>query len=295
MKKLWVWLVLLFLLLTAACSNSSSDENYDMAMNDSANEKSDFKSSENQSNNHHESNELEINLDDTKNNQMIIYTGNIDILVNDYTTATNDILDKVQQMNGFIVQSSEYQHGENENKFGEIVVRIPQEHFQSFMNHVETTSTEVLSKTTEGTDVTEEYVDLESRLRSKEAVEERLISFMNDAEKTEDLLKISNDLSTVQEEIERIKGKMNYLENHVSFSTITINIQEKRVTIPEIQSTKELNTMENATKLFMDTINFILNVASKIVVIFIGLSPIIVPLLIVGVFILIRVKRSKRE
>src|SRR5690606_18783760 len=129
-------------------------------------------------------------------------------------------------------------------------------------------------------DVTEEYVDLQSRLRSKQAVEERLLSFMKEAEKTDDLLKISNDLARVQEQIEQIKGRMNYLENHVAFSTITINIQEKAVIIPEIKNTSELNTMENATKLFFETINAILNVFSNFIVLLIGYSPIIVPLLI---------------
>lgn len=51
-----------------------------------------------------------------------------------------------------------------------------------------------------GQDVTEEYIDLESRLKSKQAVESRLLSFMEQAEKTEDLLAISKDLAKVQEE-----------------------------------------------------------------------------------------------
>lgn len=103
--------------------------------------------------------------------------------------------------------------------------------------------------------------------------------------------KISNDLARVQEEIEQIKGRMNYLENHVAFSTITINIQEKAVIIPEIKNTSELNTMENATKLFFETINAILNVFSNFIVLLIGYSPIIVPLLIFALIILIRRKK----
>lgn len=105
--------------------------------------------------------------------------------------------------------------------------------------------------------------------------------------------KISNDLARVREEIEHIKGRMNYLENHVAFSTITINIQEKAVIIPEIKNTSELNTMENATKLFFETINAILNVFSNFIVLLIGYSPIIVPLLIFALIILTRRKKTE--
>src|SRR5690625_6804027 len=94
-----------------------------------------------------------------------------------------------------------------------MTVRIPEKHFQTFLTDTEEEAAEVLSRNVSGQDVTEQYVDLESRLKSKHAVEERLLAFMEDAKKTEDLLKISKDLATVQEDIEVIVGKMKYLEN----------------------------------------------------------------------------------
>ena len=78
---------------------------------------------------------------------------------------------------------------------GSITVRIPQKSFQAFLRDAEGQAAEVLQRRITGTDVTEEYVDLDSRLKSKRVVEERLITFMETAEKTEDLLKISADLS----------------------------------------------------------------------------------------------------
>ena len=87
-----------------------------------------------------------------------------------------------------------------------------------------------------GEDITEQYIDLESRVKSKRIVEERLLEFMGKVEKTEDLLKISSDLSKVQEEIELIVGKMKYLENQTSFSTIQIAMYENRVIVLELDS-----------------------------------------------------------
>lgn len=294
-KYLIVFTICLTIILTACSNNYTSDKAVHVAedreMQSLENEASDFQSSDGDGAEEADKTSTNRSTVETTNNQMIIYTGFIEIEVSDYNKTVTNIINKVNELNGFIVKSNEYQHRVDENRIGEIVVRIPDEHFHSFMNHVEDSSTKVLSKTTSGNDVTEEYVDLQSRLRSKQAVEERLLSFMKEAEKTDDLLKISNDLARVQEEIEQIKGRMNYLENHVAFSTITINIQEKAVIIPEIKNTSELNTMENATKLFFETINAILNVFSKFIVLLIGYSPIIVPLLIFALIILIRRKK----
>src|SRR5699024_11926322 len=109
---------------------------------------------------------------------------------------------------------------------GQMVVRVPEEHFQTFLTDAEEAAVDVLSREVSGQDVTEEYVDLESRLKSKQVVEERLLEFMDEAEKTEDLLKISDDLSTVQEDIEVIAGKMEYLENHSDYDTVEIIVHE---------------------------------------------------------------------
>ncbi|MBW9235445.1 DUF4349 domain-containing protein, partial [Leptospira santarosai] len=101
-----------------------------------------------------------------------------------------------------------------------------EENFEKFLLEAEGEAAKVLERNVTGQDVTEQYVDLESRVRSKRAVEERLLDFMSKAQKTEDLLKISEDLAQVQEEIEVMVGKMKYLENQTSFSTIEISMYE---------------------------------------------------------------------
>ncbi|WP_347548889.1 DUF4349 domain-containing protein [Pseudalkalibacillus hwajinpoensis] len=73
--------------------------------------------------------------------------------------------------------------------------------------------------------------------------------FLKKPEKTDDLLAISNDLSHVQEEIEQLKGRMNYLDNQSEFSTVIISIAQKKITVPSI-SNKELNTLTEAKENF---------------------------------------------
>ncbi|MDQ0254962.1 hypothetical protein J2S74_002344 [Evansella vedderi] len=226
-------------------------------------------------------------------NRMVIYNGNISIEVLDYHKAQQHIQDHAEELGGFVVESYLH-HSGNNDVYGTLVVRIPQENFNSFLNELESTSTKVLERSIHGNDVTEEYVDLNSRLRSKEAVEERLLSFMNDAQNTEDLLKISNDLGKVQEEIEQLKGRINYLDNHVSLSTVSIHIRERNINVPSLQEGDSLNTWKKAQSLFMDTVNSIITFFSAVIVFVIGLSPIIVPTLII-VLIIVNVHNKKKR
>ncbi|NBJ71147.1 MULTISPECIES: DUF4349 domain-containing protein [Clostridia] len=74
-------------------------------------------------------------------------------------------------------------------------------------------------------------MDLESWLHSKKVVEKRLLAFIEQAAKTEDLLNISADLAKVQEEIEQITGRMNYLQNKADLATVHIEVRENDVSL----------------------------------------------------------------
>ncbi|PKR78219.1 DUF4349 domain-containing protein [Halalkalibacillus sediminis] len=309
-KIFFVSMIIVSVFLFSACSNSSSEssDNSMEGAEDSGDEAGFVENEESSSDGEQEGTTEDSKAEaDTKTEtegtssrskkQMIIYEGQIAIEVKDYNEAYDKITDEINRVDGYIVESSEYSSGENDElRNGELTIRVPQENFRPFMSSLESASAKVLEKRTHGDDVTEEYVDLESRLRSKEAVEERLLTFLNEAEKTEDLLKISDDLSSVQEEIEQIKGRMTYLEDNVAFSTVTLSIRERSVNIAEIQTQDSLNTWERAQSFFMKTVNGIITMFSGLFVFFVGMSPVLVPLLIIGggVWMIIR-KRKKRN
>lgn len=313
-SKMTVLIAATFLLMLSACSQNDEQhtaeyEMEDVSHSESTTEQADFGAVEEaevtDDSGSGEDGERRNNTDsdiqeyeDTE--RMVIYNGHLSIEVNEYDQTQEMIQEKVNQLGGYVVESSIYQGGSNENRTGNITVRVPSEHFFSFIDGIESNSVEIMEKSTHGNDVTEEYVDLESRLRSQETVEERLLSFLDEAENTEDLLKISNDLANTQEEIERIKGRMSYLENHVDYSTISISIHERAVNIASVPDRDSLNTFERAKSLFMDTINVLINFFSAIIVFLIGLSPVLVPFILIsgGIYIYFNrrmVKKSKEE
>jgi len=227
------------------------------------------------------------------NNRMVIYNANIEIEVKDFDIAQEMITNLVNNYNGYLVDSSIYtDHQEQMN--GNIVARIPQEKFQQFLSEVESIGSKVRGKNVSGQDVTDQYVDLEARLKSKRAVEKRLLQFIEDAENTKDLLAISKDLAIIQEEIERLLGQIKYLENQSSLSTVTIQLYENKIIIPDIEK-EDLNTFEKTKKQFMDSINFLLALISSLFVFVVGNSPVLVIILafIITLFIVIK-KRTKK-
>lgn len=225
--------------------------------------------------------------------RMIIHRADLEVKVKSLEKARQDIEKKVKEYGGYIVESNIYRE-ENELMSGHLTIRIPEKYFQQFLNDAEEAAAEIMGRTVTGQDVTEEYVDLESRLKSKRAVEKRLLDFMKDAQKTEDLLKISSDLAKVQEDIEVIVGKMKYLENQTAYSTVDISMQENRVVVPGVDG-DQLNTWEKTKKQLAVSVNFLLAAASSLVVFFVGNLPVIILVAVIGLGVYYFVKRRKRK
>ena len=225
--------------------------------------------------------------------QMVIYQAEVEMRVTNFEKSIQNLEEKAQQYGGYISESNVRKEGK-EQVNGNIKLRIPQKNFQAFLHEAESEAADVISRNITGQDVTEEYVDLGSRLKSKKVVEERLISFMKGAAKTEDLLKISTDLAAVQEEIETIEGKMKFLENQTSLSTINITLYEKKVVVPNLNK-DDLNTWERTKKQFMSSTNAIITGLSVLVVFFVGNLPILIILAIVAYLGFIYVKKKKKK
>lgn len=228
----------------------------------------------------------------TEADRKVIYTANLRIEVKNYQETVDHIQAQVSDRGGYIAESNMREGSEDGSVSGRITVRVPQDKFEEFIQLVEDESSNVLESSTSGQDVTEEYVDLESRLESKRVVEERLLSFMEEAEETEDLLKISDDLGEVQQEIEEITGRMNYLENKVDLATVTINIQENNVSI---SGDKNLNTWEKTKQQFMKSINFLLSAFSGLFVFIAGSSPVLIILGIIGLVVFWMIRKRKKN
>ncbi|MGM0886773.1 MAG: DUF4349 domain-containing protein [Bacillota bacterium] len=266
-RKTMMLMFSLFLLL-AGCSSNEKDDSASESQDEKAESKMDASISGNKV--QEETAEKEGMTDERK----VIHQAQLELKVKNLEKAQMKIENKAAEYGGYVVESNVYREDE-ELVEGTITVRVPEAHFQDFLTDSEGEASEVVGRNVTGQDVTEQYVDLKARLKSKRAVEERLLAFMKDAEKTEDLLKISSDLAVVQEEIEQLTGQMKYLENQTSYSTVTITLSQDRIVVPGIDN-KELNTWERTKKQLATSANLLLKTGSGIIVFIIGNLPILI-------------------
>jgi len=227
--------------------------------------------------------------------RMVIQTAVMDIEVKNYEQAQTQLEKTLKRYNGYIVESNKNGSSE-ESLSGRMIIRLPQEHFQAFLSNVEGVSKKVNQRTVKGTDVTEEYVDIESRLKSKRVLEQRLIDFLNKSQTVENSLRISSELSNVQSDIESMLGRMKYLKDQTSLSTVELSISEEKVIIPELNVKKEeLNTGEKIEREFKTSINALVLFGSGLAVLLLGKSPIIVVYLVIGTLVYVAFRLLKKK
>ncbi|MBC8444679.1 MAG: DUF4349 domain-containing protein [Chloroflexi bacterium] len=101
---------------------------------------------------------------------------------------------------------------------------MPSEEYETAIRRLRGLAIRVLDENASGTDVTDLYVDLESRLRNLEATEIRICAFLDKATTVEESLQVNQELSEITAQIEEIKGKMNYLKDRSAYSTITVHL-----------------------------------------------------------------------
>ena len=133
-----------------------------------------------------------------------------------------------EEMGGFVVAANMYQsflEDGQEVPRASITVRVPAERLDEALERIEAESDQLpRNKTIDSQDVTAEYTDLESRLRNLEAAEAQLVEIMEDAVRTEDVLNVYNQLVSVREQIEVIKGQMRYYEESAKLSAISVEL-----------------------------------------------------------------------
>ncbi|MCZ7383088.1 MAG: DUF4349 domain-containing protein [Candidatus Methanoperedens sp.] len=160
-----------------------------------------------------------VNIIDRK----IISTASLTLEVKSVEKASNDIVKIVEASQGFISGSSTDASGGSKN--GQMTIRVPQKNFYSTIAQIEALGTEK-SRQISGQDVTEEFIDVGARLDNLKKQETRFQEILKNASTVKDVLEVERELERVRGEIESLTGRMNYLNQSVEMSTITVNVME---------------------------------------------------------------------
>jgi hypothetical protein len=167
--------------------------------------------------------------------RLVIRNANLTLVVEDPAASAAEISALADSMGGFVVSSniyeSTFEQGVRATR-ASITVRVPAERLNEALAEIKSGAVEVRSENVSGQDVTQEYTDLQSRLRNLEAAEEELREIMGSLTKAEDVLRVYDSLRQVREEIEVIKGRIQYFEQSALLSAVTIELLPDVVSQP---------------------------------------------------------------
>ncbi len=166
-------------------------------------------------------------LTGVQTNRMIIKNAELKLLVTDTDNSIDRGMQVVGDLGGYIISSRVwYQESNGKNyKFATISLGVPVTQFETAMRRLRGLALRVLDENASGQDVTSEYVDLQSQLGNLEATRDRIRGFLTDAKTVEESLRINQELTNIEGQIEQVKGRINFISNRSAFSTITVNLE----------------------------------------------------------------------
>ena len=209
------------------------------------------------------------NEQSTKNKEnitrKIIKEGYIKYNVPDIKGVEKNVIEKVKLYEGYVASSN---FGE---EYGSMVIKIPENRFDQFLQYTDNFG-KIISKSISARDVTEQYFDLEGRIKNKRIHQERLRKYLNTSNSIDDLLKVESELNRITTELESMEGSFKELSHLISYSTLTLEFSlpyKTKSTLPKLK--KDLKNLGT----------FIVNFLYYIVLIFIYFVIIAIPILII--------------
>lgn len=219
-----VFLLILVLLINNGCSRSYKQKNYqttnvaalaDIQMDKSEKEELPPPKSKNS--------KTEIIKPQT-HEKKTIKDGKMGLMSDSVELVQAAISQEVTKLGGYVAM--ERLSHETSRKSLEITIRIPSKDFENLLKRIESGKCIIIYKTINVRDVTEEFIDIESRLQTKRKFADKYQELLKKANAVKDILEVEENLRTLQEEIESAEGKLKYIEDQVDFSTLEISVQQ---------------------------------------------------------------------
>ena len=232
--------------------------------------------------------QTEDNSYNTQDKRMIIRTGTMSMEVDSYDETEVKIKDIVKNFGGYLTNSASKLNADGK-KQGSITIRVATEKFDEMITELSKIG-KVMNRNISGKDVTEEYMDADARLKTQRELESRLLKLLEEkTARLTDVVEVEQKLANVRENIEKTEGKMRYLKDQASYSTLTVSVYEPSL----------LNTSSGGGFFYelgqgvKKGLSGFTSVLRSMITVIIALSPIIIIVLIIAYFT-VRYFRKKK-
>lgn len=300
MRKRIIGLILIFSIIMVGCTSktsenlSSASQALEMAQSDSSvsTEMYDMDSGATEESSVNGEKLLEPERKIIKSSQLSLETAKFNDVI-------NSLEDMVKSYGGYIASSSIDAEGIDNNyqclRFASYKINVPSDKLDDFLDESSKLAT-VRNKSTLAEDITAQYYDNESRLKSLQIQEERYLEILKTATEVKDIIEIENALTDVRYEIENLTTCLNKISNLVDMATVNINIQEVSQetvaqsvpkTLGEKISSSFVNSLKKIKEFSINTVIFIIAAIPYLIIISILL------VLSLGIYKAIKNKKSK--
>jgi hypothetical protein len=171
----------------------------------------------------------ESDYSDLSSTRMIIRTASLSIKVEDVNTAYTRSAELADAYGGYVASG---RISEGESSSASLTLKVNPRGFTPLIKALEQLGS-VDQKVLSGEDVTEEYIDLEAELETKLQLRARLYRFLDKVKTVEEMLQVESELERVDYDVNRIKGRLKYLENMIAESTISLKLYKEQPPEPE--------------------------------------------------------------
>lgn len=182
----------------------------------------------------------------------LIQNGALSLIVDRVEDAVTKLADIAEKLGGRIDSATLDNRGGTEKKHATVVMKVPAVNFGAGMEQIKGVARKVQSENISTEDITEKFIDMQARLKNLKAEEEQYLEIMKKALKIEDILKVSQKLYAVRQQIEQLQGQMNYLSRQVDMSVIVIDLSSDPDIVPTNTVWSPKTTMKEAMQGLID-------------------------------------------
>ena len=217
--------------------------------------------------------------------RQIIANANISLVVKETETAMAGVEQIASDLGGYLsdVELSKGRYDQTEELRGSMTLRVPSDNLEEALERLQALATDVHYLNIERQDVTDQYSDLDARLRNLRATETELLALLTEVRerpnaKVEDILAVHRNLTQIREEIETLQGRKNLLDNQIGFSTVRVELIPDSINRPIVEEPWSANgPVRNALRALVATLQGLL---TALIWAFLYLTPLLLVVLI---------------
>jgi len=189
----------------------------------------------------------------------IVYRADIGMEIKNFDEAANNITTLAKELKGFILNANKNLN-EQDIASGGIVAKIPPQNFDLFIQRIEKFG-KLKNKNVSSRDITEQYIDLNARLKTSGELERRLLKILQiKTKKLKDVLEVERELARVREKIEQMEGRIRYLNSQTELAEISIFLYE-----PDKITTKGYDFLKRLRLAFRNAVNLFISITVSLI------------------------------